>query len=122
MTTLTVTPGAYAAPDAAPDAASRPLPTAALLALGMLLLAFSGMRYNIAPLAWVAPVPWLLYLRRTSGWRSRLLFAGALQVGALFQFAGIITEPIPLLFAPLFSVPAALGIAARTSHRDVGGV
>ena len=109
MTTLTASPAAYATPD---DSAARPLPNKALLALGILLLAFSGMRYNIAPLAWVAPVPWLLYLRRTSGWRSRLLLAGALQVGALFQFVGIITEPIPVFFAPMFSVPAALGVTA----------
>jgi apolipoprotein N-acyltransferase len=82
------------------------------LLIGVLLLPLVGMRFNVGMLAWVAPVPWLLYLRQTTGWRSRLLFAVALQVAVGLQLAKIITDPIPWFFAPLFSVPMALGTTA----------
>ncbi len=91
---------------------TRRLPDAGWLVLGAALLVVSGMRYSVAPLAWVAPVPWLIYLRRTGGWRSRLALAAAMQVGALIQVACIVTDPVPLVFAPMFSVPMALGASA----------
>ncbi|MCB9764365.1 MAG: hypothetical protein H6739_31620 [Alphaproteobacteria bacterium] len=90
----------------------RNLPAWAWLALGVVVTALSGMRWNVAALAWVSPVPWLLYLRATSGWRSRLAFALAVQAGLFLQILKITTDPIPWFFAPMFSVPMALGAAA----------
>ena len=44
------------------------------LALGVVVTAAVGNRFNIALLAWVVSVPWLVYLRQTSGWQSRATF------------------------------------------------
>jgi apolipoprotein N-acyltransferase len=78
------------------------------LLAGVVVTALVGNRYNIAVLGWVAAVPWLVYLRRADGWKSRAWFMLALQVGTLVQVGKIITEPSPWFFAPLFSVPMAL--------------
>lgn len=83
-------------------------PLAALLLLGVLLTALVGNRYNVAPLAWVASVPWLLALRRTSGARGWLALLAALQLGTALQVAKIVTEPLSFGFVPMFSVPMAL--------------
>lgn len=85
------------------------VPTWAWLALGIGTAVLVGHRLNVAALAWVSCVPWLVYLRRTQGWRARLLLLAALQVAVALQTAKIITEPIPWLFVPVFSVPSALG-------------
>ena len=42
---------------------------AALLGAGLLLALATGPRWNIAALAWVAPVPLLLFARGAQGWR-----------------------------------------------------
>lgn len=82
------------------------------LLLGVVLTALSGLRWGIPALAWVAPVPWLLHLRSTDGWRSRLAFALALQLGMFLQVLKITSAPIPWFFAPMYSVPLALGSTA----------
>lgn len=93
--------------------ASAPLaaavPDGVWLLLGTALMALAGNRFSIGITAWVAAVPWLLHLRRTSGPRARLALLLALQVGAFLNIAKIITEPLPWYFALMFSVPAALG-------------
>jgi apolipoprotein N-acyltransferase len=99
-------------PAAAPGLSRPPatrLPPWAWLLLGAVLMALSGMRFGVAALAWIAPVPWLIYLRQTSGWRSRLGFAVVVQLALLLQIAKIVTAPIPFAAAPMFSVPMALG-------------
>lgn len=79
------------------------------LLLGIAITALVGLRWNVSWLAWVMPVPFLLYLRSAHGWRAHLLMLGALQLGVFLQILKIITDPIPWLMAPLFSVPLALG-------------
>ena len=59
------------------------------LLLGVLLLATTEVRAGIGMLAWIAPLPWLRYLRLTTGVRSRLAFAG---VGAIVSFVAASLE------------------------------
>ncbi len=49
------------------------------LLLGALLLVLTEVRAGVGALAWIAPVPWLRYLRLRSGWRARITFAAALM-------------------------------------------
>lgn len=86
------------------------VPDSAWLVLGVLAAMVTGMRFNIPAVAWVASVPWLIYLRRTDSWRSRLVLLGALQVGLFFQLLTIVTAPLPWYFALMFSVPMALSM------------
>ncbi|MEZ4443710.1 MAG: nitrilase-related carbon-nitrogen hydrolase [Polyangiaceae bacterium] len=88
------------------------VPNWALLALGAAFTALAGSRYNVAVLGWVAAVPFLLYLRRASGWRAFAAYGLALQVGHFFQILKIVTAPLPWFFAALFSVPSALAAFA----------
>ena len=84
------------------------LPRAAWLVLGMILTVLVGNRYNVAPLGWVAAVPWLVFLRQRTGWRDHVLLFVALQVGAFFALLKIVTEPLTVSFAFMFSIPVAL--------------
>ncbi|HEX22722.1 MAG TPA: nitrilase [Chromatiales bacterium] len=79
------------------------------LLLGVAFTALVGMRWNISGLAWVMPVPFLLYLRSAHGWRAQLWLLAALQLGVFLQILKMVTEPIPWPMAALFSVPLALG-------------
>jgi len=62
------------------------------LVVGVILTALVGNRFNVAVLGWFAAVPWLVYLRRTSGWKSRAICALAVQLGTFFQVLKIVTE------------------------------
>ncbi len=117
MTTSTPPPRAVtpavapiASPVVAPPLATR-LPPGLWLLLGVLLNAAVGMRWNMAELAWVAAVPWLIHLRQTSGWRARAWLFAALQLATVIQVSKIISAPVPWIFAPLFSVPMAFSMA-----------
>jgi len=95
----------------AADATTRPrpaVPSWALLVAGVIVIALSGMRWNIAALAWVAPVPFLLYLRREEK-RGRWLLLAALMIGLNLQVMKIVTEPLPLVAAFAYGVPIAFG-------------
>lgn len=78
--------------------------------LTVLFIALVGMRFNVSFLAWVMFVPLLLLVRKTDGLKGWLWVGLLLQVGFFLQVSKIITDPFPLSFALLFSVPAALGI------------
>jgi apolipoprotein N-acyltransferase len=95
-TTITATP----APPAPPRATLW-------LALGAVLTFAASFRWGIGALAWLAPVPWLRYLRVTRGRRSRLAFAATLTVTWIATTAKIVTAPLPPVMA-LVGVPIAL--------------
>ncbi len=65
------------------------------LALGTALLALGQVRCGVGLLAWTAPIPFLVFLGRTSGWRSRLTLIGVLCVAWSLAAAKYITPPLP---------------------------
>ncbi len=86
------------------------------LLLGVVLLGLSQVRFGVDLLAWVAPVPFLVYLKRTHGWRSRLLFIGALAVAWSAATAKYIVPPLPYFFILLngvtYSIVSGVGYLA----------
>jgi apolipoprotein N-acyltransferase len=82
------------------------------LLLGVALLASTQVRAGVGVLAWVAPVPWLRYLRLTAGWRSRRAFCGALFAAWTLAAAKIGSDLTVLVLAPVFALPIALAQAA----------
>jgi apolipoprotein N-acyltransferase len=76
--------------------------------LGGGLIAASQVRAGVGFLAWLAPVPWLRYLRLTAGWPSRLAFAGALFGAWTLATAKIASEPMFLALAPIFALPITI--------------
>ncbi len=78
------------------------------LALWTLLIAFGQLRWGMGSLAWIAPLPALRYLRITAGWRSRGLLVAAALLAWTLAVLKIISAPIPVFFAPLFSLPIAV--------------
>lgn len=105
MTTASLTRAATATDE---RAASTAIPAIGWLALGVLFTALSAQRFHIGLLGWVSAVPWLVFLRTTDGWKTRVVFLFALQVGMAIQIAKIVSDPIPLAFVPMFSAPMAL--------------
>ncbi len=79
------------------------------LAAGALLIALSQLRFGIGLLAWVAPVPFLRYLRqRGNGWRSWLAVSAAAYAGWAAAVFKIVTAPVPAAMAPAFALPMAI--------------
>lgn len=79
-----------------------------LLVLGSLLVAATHMSLGIGVLAWVSCIPFLIYLRKTKGIKSRIWLGVALVIGWTLSVLKIISNPIPVFFAPIFSIPIAL--------------
>ncbi len=84
----------------------------ALLAIGALLLVASQTRFGIGALAWVAPVPWLQYLRTTHGWRSRLAFVGVAWLAWVAAVMKIVTAPVPAAMSLAFGTGIAIALIA----------
>ncbi len=82
------------------------------LGLGALLLILSQMRFGLGVFAWVAPVPWLHFLRITEGWKSRAAFGGMGLLAWLLATAKIVTAPVPMVMALGFAVPFAVVLGA----------
>lgn len=82
--------------------------TAALLALGALLVAISAYRWGVPLAAWVAPVPFLLVMRRVDTARGAIVVLAVLAVASFVQVVKIVTEPLPWFVAIPFSLPAAV--------------
>ena len=80
----------------------------ALLAAGMLLAIATGPRWNIAALAWLAPVPLLLFARRAQGWRAWAALLGTMIVAHSIATALLATTPVSTLGTMLFGPPLAL--------------
>lgn len=106
---------------AEPTPLAARVPPWALLAAGVALAVAAELRWGIAALAWIAPVPFLLYLRARPGWRGRIAVLGALAVALNLAVAKIATAPVPLPMVPAFAVPLAvaawLGYLAADSLR-----
>src|SRR5689334_15516753 len=83
-----------------------------LLGSGAALIAAAHMRWGIGALAWIAPVPLLVALRRAERWRDRWLVVAALYLGFALATAKIATAPLSPAFALLFALPVALLQAA----------
>jgi apolipoprotein N-acyltransferase len=109
--TTTVLPASdiHARPLDVPSIEWRRIPRWAYLSMGALALPLAGLKWNIAPLAWVAPVPFLLYLRAYSGtrWHRGLLLLATLA-GANLLTIKFLTAPVPWMLAPSYGVPIAL--------------
>jgi apolipoprotein N-acyltransferase len=78
------------------------------LVIGIMVMTATHMSFSIDLVAWVSSVPFLLYLRKTTGWKSRLLFALALVTAWSFVTAKIISPPIPYLLVFMYSIPLTL--------------
>ena len=88
----------------------RLLSTPTWYALAITATVLSGNRWGIPGLAWLAPIPWLVLAARTKGWRSWLGLASAVLVAQTLVTLKIVTAPLSPLLAPMFSIPAAIGV------------
>jgi apolipoprotein N-acyltransferase len=78
------------------------------LVMGILSMTAVHMSYSIDIIAWIAYVPFLMYLSLTEGLKSRLLFVLALIIAWSFVTAKIITPPIPFVMVFLYAIPISL--------------
>ncbi len=84
----------------------------ALLLMGAFLLVASQMRFGVGILAWIAPVPWLYYLRITHGWKSRLAFVVVAWASWVAVVLKIVTHPVPAVMALAFGSGIAVALIA----------
>ncbi len=78
------------------------------LTAGALLIGAANMRWGVGALGWVAPIPFLVYLRATGGIASRAWFALALFAGYTLAILKICTVPIPPIMSLVFAFPTSL--------------
>jgi len=84
------------------------LPSWGLLVLGGLLTLLTGPRWGVGALAWLLPVPFLLYARKAHGWRAWSALFGVLLLGHCIQCALFATPPVPVIAVIGFGPPLAL--------------
>jgi len=116
MTTQTLTPALGARSEA--RRFDHILPSWGLLALGGLLTLLTGPRWGVGALAWLLPVPYLLYARKAHGWRAWSAMFGVLLLGYCIQCAVFATPPVPVIAVIGFGPPLALlrFLAIRTAE------
>ena len=78
------------------------------LLAGILTMTASHLTFNIDVLGWVAMVPFLIYLKMTRGWKSRVLFSITLIITWSVVVSKIITDPVPVFVIPLYAIPIGL--------------
>lgn len=78
------------------------------LALGMAGIIAAQLTMSVDMAGWVAFSPFLIYLRKTSGWKSRLIFAATLIAGWSLCIAKIVTPPMPFAMVFLYAIPISL--------------
>jgi len=83
-----------------------------LLGAGILLVFLTRERWAVPLLAWIAPVPFLMFLRTTRGWRSAFLFVGVFCLASVLGAAKSFTPPWPRFMAVAFGVPIGLVLGA----------
>ena len=80
-----------------------------LYLLSIICISAVGMRFNISFLAWIMFVPLLLLARDSEGKKAWFILFGIMQLSYFLQIAKIITDPMPMIMALMFSIPMALG-------------
>ncbi len=98
--------------------------------LGGLLTVVTGPRWGIAPLAWVAAVPYLMWARHAQGWRRWAALFGMLLAGYCLQCVIFATPPVPAIAVIGFGPPLALlrftaivvGEHVRRRRGDAAGI
>ncbi len=78
------------------------------LIIGIISVTLTHMSFSVDFFAWLANVPFLIYLSKTKGWSARFLFVFSLIVAWSLVVLKIITPPIPYAMIFLFSVPISL--------------
>jgi len=78
------------------------------LLAGIVFSTASHMIFSINLLGWIAYTPFLIWLYKTEGFRSRLKFFAALVIAWSLITAKIISSPMSYLFVFMFSIPIAL--------------
>ena len=78
------------------------------LLMGVILMTASHTTFSIGTAAWMASVPFLIYLSITRGFKSRLLFSVVLIIAWSFIVLKIITPPLTYAMIFLFSIPIGL--------------
>lgn len=104
--------------------------TGLLLVLGGLATILTGPRWGIGALAWIAPVPFLLYARQATGWRAWTALFGVLLFGFAMQCVMFATPPVPVIGVIGFAPPLALlrfaaigvGEVVRRRHGERAGL
>ncbi len=79
-----------------------------LLMVGVAFTILTGPRWGVAPLAWFAPIPWLLFARRAHGRRDWAWLFLSLLAGYAAQCAIFATTPVPVVGVIGFAPPLAL--------------
>lgn len=97
------------------------------LLIGIIFIVLTHMRFGISILAFLEPIPFLIYLDQRRAKSSILFIFLALLVGWTLATLKIVTDPIPWFIAPAYGLPIALfktlGYLAYLSvrnHRWVG--
>jgi apolipoprotein N-acyltransferase len=90
------------------------VPSWVVLVVAGAIALLTGPRWAIAALAWIAPVPYLVYARRIRTWRGWVGLAGFMLVIGCVQISTIATPPVPLLGILGFGPPPALILFAST--------
>ena len=79
-----------------------------LLIVGIVMMSFSHLNFNIDFLAWGAMIPFLIYLRKEKVSYKWLYFTLALITAWSLIVFKIITSPIPYYLVPMYSIPIVL--------------
>jgi apolipoprotein N-acyltransferase len=79
-----------------------------LLIIGALLIFMSHLTYGVDVIAWISMVPFLIYLAKTEGWRSRLIFSLVLILSWSVTMLKIVSDPIPPVFIFMYAIPIGL--------------
>lgn len=97
----------------------RKPPSFGWLALGILLVTLGELRFGIGLLALLAPIPFLVFARRSTAKRAAWVVP-AYVVGWTLATAKICTAPLPLAAALGYGLPLGLGRAlAVLAHRGL---
>jgi len=78
------------------------------LLCGILTITAAHTSFSIDLFGWIAYVPFLVYLQRTEGYKSRLLFLLGLILSWSVCISKIVSPPMPIAMVFLYAVPISL--------------